>query len=157
MRAKVSRSRWLKLVALFGVLGGVACLVFPHRARTIPLVVARFNPPPSYQLWAQDAIDCARILKQRDSLLAYTVVHDSVDVRLFTWLLVATEQPNGGFPCNIGLCAGRFVLPDTIMISSQLITRRWVIAHEVLHWAVDNAHELEREHGLPWGVCEFVQ
>jgi len=144
-----------RLTALLTVL--LASCVFLRRVPpVIELPIVSFDPPFQYQFWAQAAIDCARVLKEKAPELPFTVVHDSVDVRQFVWAAVATESGDGAFPCaQAGRCAGRFDPPDTVLISSQLLTRSWVVKHEILHWAVESATETQLKHDLPWGMCEF--
>jgi hypothetical protein len=127
-----------------------------------PLTIAQINPAPIWQLWGQRALDCARSLKEHagDSV-HYRMVHDSVDVTQFVWIVVASEQPDGGFPCrtsasdSLGSCAGQFRGPDSILISGQRLGYQPVIAHEILHWAVESDRENEWRHGPPWGLCEY--
>ena len=148
---------WLS--ALLGLGACVACAVLPQRYTPIPLTVAEFTPGPLYQVWAQDVIDCAKSFKDSTPNAPYRVVHDSVNVRDFVWLAVVTENSDGGFPCwiegKVQSCAGRQDGADTILISSQFLERRWVVKHEVLHWAVESPNELKARHGFPWGLCEF--
>jgi hypothetical protein len=136
------------------------CTCSPGRPNTIaPLTIAQINPAPIWQLWGQRALDCAQTFAKRADVVTYTILHDSVDVSRFVWLVVATERPDGGFPCRIGgkpgYCAGQFRAPDSILISVQRLEYRVVIAHEILHWAIDNPLEAEAEHGAPWGLCDY--
>jgi len=137
-----------------------ACFAFAKRDPVIPLTVARITPGPVYQMWAQDAINCAKAVKETTPDAPFRVVQDSVNVLDLVWLVVATESRDGGFPCwidgKLGACAGRQDGADTILVSSQYLERRWVIKHEILHWAVENPNETKAQHGVPWGLCEFL-
>lgn len=113
-----------------------------------------------WQLWGQRAIDCARALAVVDSLRSFTVVHDTLNVQDFKWIIVATEQTDGGFPCRngngeIGSCAGMFRHPDSVLISAPRLGWSAIVAHEVLHWAVESPGERGWHHGPPWGLCEY--
>ena len=132
------------------------------RSHRLPeIAVSQINPAPIWQLWGQRAIDCARAVSRADSGNTFVVVHDSVNIYDLVWILVATEQTDGGFPCRngvgkVGSCAGLFRQPDSILIAAPRHGWSTVVAHEVLHWAVESVGEREWYHGLPWGLCEYV-
>lgn len=111
----------------------VSCVFLQHAPLTENLSVVRYNAIPEYQVWAQAALDCSRVLKQRNPALPFEIVHDSVDVNNFVWLAVATEVPGGGFPCRskVGSCYG-ISGGDTIMVSSWHVAHSWVIKHELM-------------------------
>jgi hypothetical protein len=131
-----------------------SCLWFQHAPVTDNLSVVRYNAIPEYQIWANDALRCAQLLKLRNPELPFAVIHDSVDVQSFVWYAVATESTDGSFPCQhpfrcVGLSSG-----DTVLISSWHVGRSWVVKHEMMHWFVESATEMQASHGLPWGMCE---
>lgn len=140
-----------KLLALTLILG-----CFPLGTTPSPLRTAQINPPGIYQTWGQAAINCAVDLKAKDSTVAYTIEHDSLDINNLNWFIVATEDSNGGFNCRVKSCAGEFFPPDTILLSAQFIMAEWTVKHEVMHWAVKSNTESQIPHELPWGLCEYL-
>lgn len=137
-----------------------ACSLFIRHAPENPLGIVTFAPPPFYQRWAEQALACAKHLKADNPTLDFTIVHDTIDVTQFVWAAVATEQGDGGFPCRIagapGSCIGRFDLPDTVLISSQLVTRPWVVKHELLHWRCRTRTSSKPSMGCPGVYANLV-
>lgn len=156
MRSQMTRlQRWTLSTILFFT---TCCSHGPHN-EVIALNTARISPSPTWQLVADRAIGCAKAVHADSS--SYTMIHDSVDVDSLVWIAVATEQPDGGFPCrkpdgSVSSCVGQFRAPDSVLISSQRLNAREVIAHEILHWAVESAGEKNwGTHGPPWGLCDY--
>lgn len=148
--------------AVGAILWATTCTSCGHGpAAPIPLNIARINPAPMWQIWGQRAIDCAHELAAHSDSAPFRMVHDSVDVQSLVWIAVMTEQSDGGFPCKgigsgkLASCDGQFRAPDSVLISAQRLEEKSVIAHEILHWAVESPGELQWRHGPPWGICEY--
>jgi len=142
----------IKLALL--TLGLLSCGVFGRGQDITPLTVAFYHPPTQYQVWADQALHCAKQLKESDPTLPFEVVLDSIDINQIVWGVVATERADRGFKCRIGICVGIATLPDTILLSSWYMYQAWVVRHEVLHLAVVKETEDQVAHGVPWGLCE---
>lgn len=135
----------------------LSCSWFKAPEEATPLNLATFQPPAIYQHWADQAMACVQAMADGTTTkLPFEIEHNKVDVNQIIWLAVLTEQADGGFPCSIKSCAGRFNSPDTIYVSGQYIQTPWVIKHEIMHYIVKSKGEYKLPHGPPWGLCEYV-
>lgn len=86
----------------------------------VDLDLARFSPPPAYEVWFEELETCTG---------------ETGDFSRFRFFEVRAPLEGSLFPCDSrsGTCIGEWKLPYDILLAPQLLDFEGLVKHEMLH------------------------